>query len=446
MINKKIYEIIKTEINDYTGSVNNEWSSNSAIFNIFDNFFHTIKNGSRDGIEFISALNSNLLQDDFDIPQSSWNKEGVGFLIKFDKVVYSIRFKSFRDGNEMVYSINIKCIDEVKYSGSFIYKYLLFCALETSKLKGAYFTMPRNKFKWDIKTVEERTFDDIFLPDTILEDLHLFVDIFKESEKILRYLKVGNPGVGKTESTLVIASILNKLGVTIIKTNICEALHQKVELANVLAPSLLILDDIDLSLGDRNKGAYTQLMGDFLDVMDGTDKLAKNVGVIATTNAAHLLDLAAQRPGRFDKTLLFDDITHDNIKNIILKSLKSNFNISEGKDVITYADKRIVEKFHESGVSGSHIFNAIKMLKLRYDTLKIKDVTVDRIIESISSELKTIEKIRKVSFLKEKYDRNSGSMGFKGGGSGGIGFGRKTNEAPSIDGDEEATEYSEDYE
>jgi DNA polymerase III delta prime subunit len=440
-MNKRIYEIIKTDINDYNDRINGEWASNSAIFNIFDNFFHTIKNTIRDGIEFITPLNSNLMQDDFDITQNSWNKEGIGFLFKFDTVIYSIRFKQFRDGDRMLYQINIKCNEEVKYSGSFIYKYLLFCALETSKLKGAYFTMPRNIFDWDIKTVEERTFNDIFLPKEIIEDLHLYVDIFKESKRILRYLKVGNPGVGKTESTLVIASELNKLGVTIIKTNICEALHQKVELANVLAPSILILDDIDLSLGDRNKGAYSQLMGDFLDVMDGTDKLAKNVGVIATTNAAHLLDLAAQRPSRFDKTLLFDDITHDNIKNIILKSLKSNFNIIEGDVVKIYSDNRIVEKFHESGVSGSHIFNAIKMLKLRYDTLKIKDVTVDRIIDSISSELKTIDKIRKVSFLKEKYDRATGSVGFKSGGSGGIGFGNH-DEMIEDDGD---TEYNEKY-
>jgi hypothetical protein len=136
-----------------------------------------------------------------------------------------------------------------------------------------------------------------------------------------------------------------------------------------------------------------------------------------------LLDLAAQRPGRFDKTLLFDDITHDNIKNIILKSLKANFNIVDGDVVELYSDTKIIDKFHDSGVSGSHIFNAIKMLKLRYDTLKIKDVTVNRIIDSITSELKVIDKIRKVSFLKEKYDRGSGSVGFK---SGSIGFGHKT--------------------
>jgi hypothetical protein len=424
-MNKRIYDLVKSSINDYTSTIEVEFSSNAALFEIFDNFFHTIKGDNNvskgNGVELVSVLANNLMRERFNIGEDSWSKEGVSFMFKFDGVLYTIRFKKFRDGDKMYYYININNKTEVKYSGEFLYKYLMFCALETSNLKGSYFSMSRDTFSWDIKEREDRTFNDIFLPSEILEDLHLYVDIYKEAGKILRYLKVGNPGVGKTESTLVIASELNKLGVTIIKTPICQTLHQKVELANVLAPALIIFDDIDLSLGDRNKGAYSSLLGDFLDVLDGTDKLSDNVGVVATTNAAHLLDLAAQRPGRFDKTLLFDDITKQNIKDIILKSLKVNFNITDGPLINVYAANKIVNKFYDSGVSGSHIFNAIKMLKLRYDTLKIKDVTADRIIKSIESELKVIEKVRKVSFVKDKLDRRSDNVGFK------TGFGRAKN-------------------
>ena len=244
-----------------------------------------------------------------------------------------------------------------------------------------------------------------------MEDLRLFVKIYNKSGKVLRYLKVGNPGVGKTESTVIIANELNKLGVTVIKTPICELLHEKVELANLLSPSLIIFDDIDLSLGSRNSGGFSQLLGDFLDVLDGTDKLSNNVGVIATTNAAHLLDLAAQRPGRFDKTLLFDNITKSNVRNIIIKSLKHNFNLSKGKEYGVYVDEEIVNKFYKAGVSGAHIYNSIKMLKLRYDTLEM-DVTVDVVLNDITNELDVIEKIRKSSELKSKYDRSSG-MGFR---------------------------------
>jgi DNA polymerase III delta prime subunit len=415
-MNKRIYDLISNDINTYEKPVNKAFGGNEAIFKIFDSFFNNLQSNekiSKDcGVILDTALYSNLLYKNFDINEDSTGNDGIGFLIKFDGIKFSVRFKKFRDGQDMVYSLNIKSISDTKYSGTFIHKYLLYCALETSNLKGSYFTMPRNSFSWDIKDLEKRTFDDIYLPEEMMEDLKLYVNIYKKSGKVLRYLKVGNPGVGKTESTVVIANELNLEGVTIIKTPICQALYQKVELANVLAPALIILDDIDLSLGDRNSGAYSELLGVFLDVMDGTDKLSANVGVIATTNAAHLLDLAAQRPGRFDKTLLYNEITKDNIKNIILKSLKLNFGKASKGEIKLYSDDRIVNEFHESRVSGSHVYNCIKMLKLRYDTLEITDVDVDRIIKSIRAEIKVIEEVRKISFLKERFDKPSGGSGF----------------------------------
>ena len=150
-----------------------------------------------------------------------------------------------------------------------------------------------------------------------------------------------------------------------------------------------------------------------MDVLDGTDKLAKDVGIIATTNAAHLLDLAAQRPGRFDKTLLFDNITKDNIKNIILKSLRSNFKlIDTSTESILYSNNEIIKTFYDAGVTGSHVYNTIKMLKLSYDTLEMENITSQKIIEGINAELEVIKKVRKISFLKEKLERGSGSVGF----------------------------------
>lgn len=415
-MNKKIYDILSNRINDYKSSISATFSSSNSTFEIVDSFFNTLKGDKKlaksSGIELISVLSSGSLVSTFNIINDSKSSAGITFLIKFDGVKYSIRFARVREMGEMKYYFEIVSTGEVNYSAGFMHKYILFMALETSKLKGAYFSMPRKQFTWDIKDIEARTFEDIYLPEDIMDDLHLYVDIFKGSEKMLRYLKVGNPGVGKTESTIIIANELNKLGVTVIKTPICELLHTKVELANLLAPCLIIFDDIDLSLGDRNSGAYSTLLGDFLDVLDGTDKLSDDVGIIATTNAAHLLDLAAQRPGRFDKTLLFDNITKANIKDIIKKSLSVNFKVKKGKELDTYTNERIIDKFYTSGVSGAHVFNSIKMLKLRYDTLNVKDVSVDKVLKSIEAELKVIAKVRKVSFLKDKYDRSAPTMGF----------------------------------
>lgn len=414
-MNNKIYKTLSNHINDYESQINSSFNGNTALFSIFDNFFQNLKQSDElsenSGLTYENCLIQNFPEDNFNIVTDSFDRDGVSISFIFDNQKYFVKFCKYRDGDHMFYSIMVKSENEVKYSGNFIFKYLLYNALTVSNLKGSYFTMSRNRFEWDIKTLENRTFDDIFLPNDITEDLKLYVDIFKKSGRILRYLKVGSPGVGKTESTIVIASELKKVGVTIIKTPICEYLHDKIELANVLAPSLIIFDDIDLSLGDRNKMAYSMLLGDFLDVLDGTDKLSNDVGVIATTNAAHLLDLAAQRPGRFDKTLLFDNLTKDNIKNIINKSLRVNFNVTDKETINLYTDKKIINAFYDAGVTGSHIFNSIKMLKLRYDTLNVEDVDSEKIINGITTELDVISKIRKISHIKEKMDRHT-AVGF----------------------------------
>lgn len=416
-MNKRIYDILNNYINDYQSRISHEIESNVAIFRIFDTYFHKLINNKKlqkdTGIKLLTPLINNITNSSFSVMDNSFGQEGISFLVEFKGTLFTLRLKRYRQQQEMIHEIYVQSYDDTKYSGEFMYKYLLFNALESSKLKGSYFTMPRDVFDWEIKNMELKTFDDIFLPDDIMEDLNLYVDIYEKHDRILRYLMVGNPGVGKTEATIIMFNMLNKMGVTVIKTPICKTLHDKVELANVLAPSLIIFDDIDLSLGDRNKGAYSTLLGDFLDVLDGTDKMAKNVGVIATTNAAHLLDLAAQRPGRFDKTLLFDNINQDNIEKIILKSLKENFNITKGKEVNLYTNKKIVDAFYDAAVSGAHIYNGIMMLKLRYETLGITDINVSRVLASIQSEIDTIKKIRKVSYLKEKYERESSGIGFK---------------------------------
>lgn len=418
-MNEEIVNRLKNDINKYESYATYNTNSNAAIFHIMNTYFSGLiyKNTDIDenGVKVICTTTKNSIGVQVtDIVSASSSNNGFGIVFEFDNELYSIRFTKYYENTNLYHVISIESKNMVKYTGSFIYNYILHSALKVSNLKGSYFTMPRNQFSWDIKEIEKRGFGDIFLPKEIMDDLHLFVDIFKDSNKLLRYLKVGNPGVGKTESTIIIANELNKLGVTIIKTPICDYLHEKVELANLLAPSLLIFDDIDLYLGSRNTGGYSTKLGDFLDVLDGTDKLADNVGIIATTNAAHLLDLAAQRPGRFDKTLLFDDITKDNIINIIKKSLKINFNLTKIKDINVFITNEVINTFYDAGVSGSHIFNSIKMLKLRYDTLRVKNITSDDIVKSLKVEMKVIKKIRETTELNSKYDRRSGkkNMGF----------------------------------
>jgi hypothetical protein len=91
--------------------------------------------------------------------------------------------------------------------------------------------------------------------------------------------------------------------------------------------------------------------------------------------------------------------------------LRVNFNVTDKETINLYTDKKIINAFYDAGVTGSHIFNSIKMLKLRYDTLNVEDVDSEKIINGITTELDVISKIRKISHIKEKMDRHT-AVGF----------------------------------
>jgi ATPase family associated with various cellular activities (AAA) len=308
------------------------------------------------------------------------------------------------------YQIDKNWVSEVSFtsnkssyvSSEFIYKKIIYSAIAHSNLKGSYFEMPAGALAWDKKTLEKRGYEDIYLPEKTMQDLKLFTSLYEKKGEIMRYLFAGTPGTGKTESTLAISNILKEQGVTIIKTVVCDALKEKVELAELLSPSLIIFDDIDLSLGSRTKGGVSKSLGLFLDALDGTDKISGGVGIIATTNSIDLLDLAAQRPGRFDKIMSFDEITDENIRDIILKSLKFSFGFGKNHSATKkFSDPKVVSLFKRAQLTGAHVYTYTKQIMRKIDTLDIKDYDANWIVEEIESELTTVRTITNSKYLSD---------------------------------------------
>jgi AAA+ superfamily predicted ATPase len=254
-----------------------------------------------------------------------------------------------------------------------IYKKLIYSAIAHSNLKGSYFSMPYNELSWKKQNLEIRDFEDVYLPKKIMQNLELFTGLYAKKGELMRYLFAGTPGTGKTEATIAIANILKQQGVTIIKTVVCDYLKDKIELAELLSPCLIIFDDLDLSLGSRTKGGVSRSLGTFLDAMDGTDKISSSVGIIATSNSIELLDQAASRPGRFDKLMSFDEITKDNIKKLILKSLRHNFGFGANHPAAKeFSDKKIIDFLYDSKQTGAWIFNSVKMVMRKIEILDLK--------------------------------------------------------------------------
>jgi len=398
---------------------------NRPMFKILSDYFNILKENTelqkKHGIKVIGLFRDNEFKDTINLYDNFGKKE---ILLGYKDLVINLSFDMYKQHSEIHFYVCISSNEKTYIDSESFFNKIWAHAVDVSDLKGGYFTMQRDEILWAKKKIEKRSFSDIFLPKSTIEDLKLYVATNSELGKMMRYLMVGNPGTGKTESTLVLANELNKIGVTIIKTPVCSMIKEKVELASLLAPSLIIFDDIDLSLGSRKSGAYSERLQDFLDVLDGTEKLMDNVGMIATTNSVALLDMAAQRPGRFDKVLSFDELTIDNIKNIILKSLKYNFGINASSDVAKlFIDKKVLKILHDSRVTGASIFNTIKMFKMRVDLLKLK-IGVDDIYDEILKEIKMSERIRKSDYLTDKLN---------GSDRGSIGFGSKDDEEEEYD-------------
>lgn len=276
-----------------------------------------------------------------------------------------LNFKSYWYNDQYLYhEVTITSAETFTFTDYAFFDYLLDNSIFHSEFKGAYINIEsddaQNFYKHDLP---ERSFEDIFLPEKMLTDLKAYVALFEKRQRMLRYLFVGSPGSGKTESLIVLANILKAQGVTVLKVS-ASALRNGVKFANILAPALIVLDDIDLDLGNRDDYSHTTYLRSFLDVLDGVEKLAPNVGIIATTNALWLVDTAAQRPGRFNKIMAFGTLTKENIENIIEKALQ-HIGMDEYSKVL--ASKDLINAYSDKKQTGAYIYNMTQMLASQID-------------------------------------------------------------------------------
>jgi len=427
------YEDLKTEPKedvtlDYAKEINHAVSINAPLMKMVFDYFNYL-NDNKESQDKSKLLIDCFLSDNgvftSNFPHNA-NMEYFKGSVLLDfkgSIRIIVTLRKFFENKEFHYRLSFFSEGKTNLNPDYVSKKILFNAIAHSKVKGTYITLPPQSIMWTQSKLERRGFEDIFLPTSIMQDLRLYTTLFDKTGKLLRYLMIGNPGTGKTESTIAIANYLKDEKVTIIKTMVCDSLKEKIELAELLAPSIIIFDDIDLSLGSRKKGGVSHGLAQFLDVLDGTDKIRKDVGIIATTNSLELLDMAAQRPGRFDKLLSFDSLTLSNIKNIILKSLYRNFDLSltnedgtpnyeSAAEIKPFIDESVIKRLHTSKVTGAHIYNTIKMLRLRVQTLELDNITSEWIVKEITSEIDQLNRIRKTDYLQATLPGSSIDVNF----------------------------------
>jgi len=409
-----------TSRNNYKSKVSFYDEVNKPIMAIFFNFFNLLSHKrtnegveSYEGVKFKGILNIDNNYIDYlpDYPPVVFE---YTVLISINGNNMTFVLLAFREGGQVRNLVRLSSLDDDDIKSHVVYDKLFKLAVDSSNLKGSYLTIADEFLEWKIRDLKELSFDNVFLPEDLMDDLNMYIKLFEKKGVLPRYMFSGAPGTGKTESTRAISKLLNNQNVTIIKTNICKIIKDKFELAKILAPCVLILDDIDLYLGDRNHGSYSPLLGAFLDILDGVDKLPDNVGVIASTNAPHLIDLAAQRPGRFHKLLFFDELTNENVKSIIIKSLENldkKYNSVSEEDIKILTDEMLVNFFKSEGFTGAFIYEAIQDFKNKSEILETP-LDLAKIIAEISKKNTTLENKLKSATIDSKLKKSSKKLGY----------------------------------
>lgn len=178
------------------------------------------------------------------------------------------------------------------------------------------------------------------LPSSILNDLKGILNAVNHNIGINKFLFVGSPGTGKTESAKQVARLLNR---ELLMVNFSELVNSKLgqtarNLNQVFkeinqlpfAKNYIILfDELDTIALDRINQNDIREMGRVTSTfLKELDTLNPEVVIIATTNLYDDIDKALIR--RFDATIDFDRYTDEDlvevaevILNVFLKQFKS---------------------------------------------------------------------------------------------------------------------------
>jgi hypothetical protein len=163
-------------------------------------------------------------------------------------------------------------------------------------------------------TIPPVTREQIILPAGLIQRIERqTIDAAKYSSALLKagrrlkrgILLHGKPGTGKTLTAMYLASAMKERTVLILTGRGLGLIETCCQIARWLAPSMLIIEDVDLVAQERSmqekEGCSTPVLFELLNQMDG---LANDLDILflLTTNRPDILEPAlAARPGRVDQ-------------------------------------------------------------------------------------------------------------------------------------------------
>jgi len=224
--------------------------------------------------------------------------------------------------------------------------------------------------------VEDQRLEGILLPEKVTQPVRLFVEAIKHFSSLgvpMRYLFSGRPGTGKTRIIQAIANEAKGFATFVFTSGSEERLEAAFEFADLFSPLVLCIDDIDLMVGAREEGLYSSRLAKFLQKLDGFVK--RDFFLLATANDKRFVDVAARRPGRFDRVIDVDVIDSMHYLPLIKTKTANEF-------VLALFDEAVIETLERRHVTGAFIANLVKHLEL-IDQLTPRGMTKGSLLDTI---------------------------------------------------------------
>ena len=156
--------------------------------------------------------------------------------------------------------------------------------------------------------------DSIVLPEELMLVLERNVlGILRNAEKLREsgwrsrhgLLLHGPPGTGKTLVVRYLAQACKDHTIIQLTGRQLGTIRESFELARLLAPSVVVIEDVDLIAQDRTTNTQAAFLCELMDEMDGLGAKTDCI-ILMTTNRPEVLEPAlAARPGRVDQAIEF---------------------------------------------------------------------------------------------------------------------------------------------
>jgi hypothetical protein len=164
---------------------------------------------------------------------------------------------------------------------------------------------------YDMAPVER---DRIVLPQEVMAvvernvlGLLAYADVLRRAGRSTRHgvLLHGPPGTGKTLVARYLACACPRYTVILLTGRELKLLRPSCRLARLLAPSMVVLEDVDLVASDRRHNRRNTLLHELMDEMDGLGPKTDCIFLLTTNRPERLESALAARPGRVDQAIYF---------------------------------------------------------------------------------------------------------------------------------------------